>query len=118
MSIGNIMKINFSRKATKENEKAEVESRMTEGVTQMREKEKERDFLRNKLKETRGVESQVNELRTTIKKNEATRKMKLQDGKNFSKDKEQIIERSKASALFMLPKKAGNMSGKLGTCCQ
>jgi thioredoxin reductase len=90
---------------------------MTEGDTQLREKERERDSLRNKLKETRAVEVQVNELRTQIKKNEATRKVKLQQGKDFSKEKEKIIEQSKASALFILSIKKQPISGKPGPFC-
>jgi hypothetical protein len=93
------MKIHLSRKAAKENEKAEIESRMNAGVAQLRDKERERDSLRNKLKETRAVEVQVNELRTQVRKSEATRKLKMEQGKDFAKEKEKIIERSKASAL-------------------
>lgn len=89
------------RKAAKENEKSEIENRMTARVAQIRDKERERDTLRNKLRETRAVEGQVNELGTQLKKSETTRKSKMEQAKDFGKDKEKIIERSKASAPYI-----------------
>lgn len=96
-SIANLISKTLFRKVAKEREKAEIDSKIVAAVALIKEKDRERELLRNKLKETRAVEVQVNELRTQVKKNETTMKSKMEQGKDFEKERAKIVDRSKVS---------------------
>jgi hypothetical protein len=66
------------------------------------EKEKTRESLRSKLKDIRSMESQLNDLRVNLKRDEAKKKSMLDHGENFDKDKEKFLNSNKVMKIFKL----------------